>query len=291
MLLNKLKGYIYLVLTFIIWGSLYVAAKSAMADFPPMLVLSARYGIASVLLFFVMKRRGFEKMTKPDKVWLFAIGAVGYFGGIAFQLMGTDLADASLASLINSLNPVLIPIIAFIFLKERLNTGICISIALSVFGVYIILGVGDSSISAAGIIVNLLSLTLWSVSCCMVRKISRAYDPIQITLYAMVTAFMFSLPFAATSVATTGCTVTLNGILSLLYIATVCTALSHVLWNSSLKTLNATTCSLFYPIQPLTSAVLAITVLGEEITKEFIIGAIIICLGILLAVLGTNKGE
>lgn len=288
LLSEKTMGYIYLVATFIMWGSLYVAAKYVMAEVPPLMVLAARYGISAIVLYFIMKRRGFKKVKKEDKKIFFAIGATGYFLGIAFQLMGNDLLDASLSSLINSLNPVVIPIIATFFLKEKLNRQIIISIILSVIGVYIILGVGGN-ISALGIIVNILSLLFWSVSCCMVRKISADYDPIQLTLYAMAIALIFAIPAGVINVIIVPATLSLKGVLALLYIALVCTALSHVCWNRSLKILNATTCSLFYPIQPLTSAVLAIVVLGEVITKSFIVGAIIISIGIIMAVMGNKE--
>lgn len=288
LLSEKTMGYIYLVATFIMWGSLYVAAKYVMAEVPPLMVLAARYGISAIVLYFIMKRRGFKKVKKEDKKIFFAIGATGYFLGIAFQLMGNDLLDASLSSLINSLNPVVIPIIATFFLKEKLNRQIIISIILSVVGVYIILGVGGN-ISALGIIVNILSLLFWSVSCCMVRKISADYDPIQLTLYAMAIALIFAIPAGVINVIIVPATLSLKGVLALLYIALVCTALSHVCWNRSLKILNATTCSLFYPIQPLTSAVLAIVVLGEVITKSFIVGAIIISIGIIMAVMGNKE--
>lgn len=290
--MEKKLGYIYLILTFFLWGSLYVAAKYAMTAMSPMFLLMLRYGLSAIVLYFVMKKRGFKKVEKKHRKAFLAIGVIGYFGGIAFQLTGTQLLDASLSSLINSLNPVVIPIIAALFLNEKLNKRIVISILLSVIGVYIILGVGNcENVTVTGIMVNILSLLFWSVSCCIVRSISSDYDPIQITLYAMAIAFGFSLPFAISSAVVSDCTVSLSGIISLLYIALVCTALSHVLWNSSLKILNATTCSLLYPIQPLTSAVLAIVVLNEEISKEFVIGAIIICIGILLAVFGSEKEE
>lgn len=285
---EKNMGYIYLILTFIMWGSLYVAAKYAMAEVPPLMVLATRYGISVIVLYLVMRKRGFKKVKKEHKKILFAIGAVGYFGGIAFQLMGTNLLDASLSSLINSLNPVVIPIIAATFLNEKLNMKISISIILSVIGVYIILGVGGNA-SALGIIVNILSLIFWSVSCCMVRGISAEYDPIQTTLYAMAIALIFAIPAGVVNVILVPTTLSIKGILSLLYIALICTALSHVCWNRSLKILNATTCSLFYPIQPLTSAVLAIVVLGETITASFIVGAVVICTGILMAVIGTKE--
>lgn len=285
---EKTMGYIYLVATFIMWGSLFVATKYVMAEVPPLMVLATRYGLSVIVLYFIMKRRGFKKIKKEDKKILFAIGSVGYFLGIAFQLMGNDLLDASLSSLINSLNPVVIPIIATIFLNEKLNWQIVLSILFSVIGVYIILGVGGN-ISTMGIIVNILSLLFWSVSCCMVRKISADYDPIQLTLYAMAIALIFAIPAGVVNVILVPSTISFKGILSLLYIALICTALSHVYWNRSLKILSATTCSLFYPIQPLTSAILAIVILGEVITKSFVIGAIIICVGIILAVIGNKE--
>ncbi len=282
--MSKTMGYIYLVLTFIIWGSLYVAAKSVMSEIPPTAVLAARYAVAVIVLYFVMRRRGFKKIKKEHRKMLFAVGFVGYFCGIAFQLAGNDLVNASLSSLINSLNPVVIPIIAAIFLKEKLTYKTVISIILSVIGVYIILGVGGGG-SFWGIAVNILSLLFWSASCCMVRGISKDYDPIQITLYAMAIALCFAVPVAVYNISTTPCSLSVNGVLSLLYIGLVCTALSHVFWNRSLKILPATTCSLFYPIQPLTSAVLAIAVLGERLSISFIIGAVIICISMIITVM------
>ena len=222
--MSKTVGYIYLVLTFVIWGSLYVAAKSVMAEIPSTAVLASRYAIAVVALYFVMRKRGFKKIKKEHRKMLFAVGFVGYFCGIAFQLLGTDLIDASLASLINSLNPVVIPIIAAIFLKERLNAKTVMSIILSVIGVYIILGIGGGG-SFWGIVINILSLLFWSASCCMVRGISQDYDPIQITLYAMAIALCFAMPTAIYEVAVTPCHLSCGGLVSLLYKGLVCTEL------------------------------------------------------------------
>ncbi len=276
-------GYIYLVLTFVIWGSLFVCAKSVMAEVPPMAVLAARYAIAVIALYFVMRRRGFKKIKREHKPILFLVGFIGYFCGIAFQLIGNDLVDASLASLINALNPVVIPIIAAVFLKERMSVRTVVSIILSVLGVCIILGV-DGNGGAWGITVNILSLLFWSASCCMVRGISADYDPIEITLWAMVIGLCFSAPCAVYSLVMTPSSLSVSGMLSLLYIGIVCTGLSHVFWNRSLKILPATTCSLFYPIQPLTSAVLAILVLGEQLTASFVIGAVVICISMVLTI-------
>lgn len=65
--LSKIKGYVYLVLTLVIWGSLYVFSKTAMEELPPMALYAVRCTIAVIILFFVMKKRGFKRVKKKDR--------------------------------------------------------------------------------------------------------------------------------------------------------------------------------------------------------------------------------
>lgn len=283
--LNNRKGYIYLILTFFIWGSLYVVSKYAMENLTPIMVLAGRYLFSAIALFIIMKRKGFKKIEKNDRKFFLGVGILGYFIAIMCQLIGTNLVDASVSSLINSLNPVTMPVIAAIFLHEKINIKTCISISLAIIGVYIIIGVSDgSNITPLGLIVNLLSVILWSSSSCMVKSIAPKYDPIQISFFAIVIALCFTIPVTVADMCIEPFKITFTGILALSYIGLVCTALSHTLYNKSLQLLDVTTCSLFYPIQPLTSAVLGIILLGETLTINFVVGGVIICAGILVAV-------
>lgn len=47
---QKRLGYLYLVITFIIWGSIYVVAKYALAVIPPLTVLLGRYALSVLIL-------------------------------------------------------------------------------------------------------------------------------------------------------------------------------------------------------------------------------------------------
>ncbi len=78
-------------------------------------------------------------------------------------------------------------------------------------------------------------------------------------------------------------------LLVLLYVAVCCTAIPHSLWNYSLSRVEASTCSLFYPIQPLTSMVLGVLLLHEHMTLGFFIGAALIVFGVLYSTLGKEK--
>lgn len=71
--------------------------------------------------------------TEGDWKYIWIVGGLGYFVSITFQLIGTKLLDASLASLINGMNPITISLLAAVFLKEKIRkrhiASICISIA------------------------------------------------------------------------------------------------------------------------------------------------------------------
>ena len=284
---QKQLAYTCLLLTFFIWGSLYVVAKYALAVLPPVTVLLCRYGLSVILLFFLMKRRGMKKIAREDWKYFIIIGSVGYFISIACQLLGTSLLDASLASLINALNPVSIPLFAAIFLRERLTGRRIAGIVISIVGVYIILGgAGGASLNIFGILASIGSVLFWSISSVTVRKVAGKYDPVQIALTGMAIALCFNIPAAVWELSTTTMQVhlTASAVFSLIYLAVVGTAVAHTLWNTSLQTLKASTCSMLYPLQPLTSAVLGVLLLHEAITTSFVAGAVVICVGILISV-------
>lgn len=291
--MKKAEGYIYLLLTFVAWGSLYVASKFAMASFSPYVLVFLRYLISVIVLYFVMKKKGIKKLKKGHFKYFLIIGGLGYFLAIECQFLSTALLEASLSSLMNALSPVVMPVTAFILLKERINWKVGAGIALSIVGVCIILGIGGSSeVNIAGMIFGMLSTIFWTINSCYIRKVSDEYDPIQVALYGMAVALCFAAPAAAVSLKFYPIQEILpSAIPAVLYISLACTAFSNVSWNKALHALDATTCAMFYPLQPVISTVLGIILLGEVMTKNFIIGAVVICCGIICSVLSQAKKQ
>ena len=78
---------------------------------------------------------------------------------------------------------------------------------------------------------------------------------------------------------------TVEAVLACIYLGVFGTAVAHTCWNKGLQTLDASTCSMFYPLQPLVSAVLGVLILHEVLTWNFIVGGLIICAGILITVM------
>lgn len=289
---TKQKAYIYLLITTATWGSLFVSSKVILDSIPPFTLLFLRYFIAVIVLFFIYKKGNHQKLNKGDYKNVIAIGFLGHFLGVGLQLVGTDLCDASLAALINSMNPVILILLAIPILKERVTFHKIIAIAATLIGTVIIIGNVKGGSEFLGVLISIGSVIAWSLYSVLIRRFSVKYDSLTMTFYGMLTAAVLSFPFGVYSLMKEQITlsvITPNLVANVLYIGVFCTAFVLLLWNKALSMVDAATCSLFYPVQPLVATLMGIILLSEVITANFIIGGVCIIGGILYAVMMESK--
>ena len=283
-------AYLYLLITFCAWGSLYVVSKFVLGKIPVFTVSFLRNAIAGAALLIILKRRKIKKIEYKDYKYIALIGFAGYFLTTAVQFLGTKLSNASLASLINSMNPITITIFAAIILKEKLTVVKILCIASALYGVFIIAGDVDGSGKALGILASICSIILWSFVTVVIRQITQKYDPFQITVYGILIGAACTLPVSAYEIMTiSDIQFSWEVILSLVYMGLVCTGLAHVLWNKSLSMIEAGTCSLFYPVQPVVAVLLGWLFLGERINRNFVFGAILIIGGVVFCLINRKE--
>ena len=287
-------AYVYLLLTFFLWGSLYVVSKFVLGKLPPFTLAFVRFLLAFAALS-VIDMHPQKKLDRKHYPYVLLIGFGGYFISVGAQLLGTKYAGASVASLLNSMNPVTMTLFGTLLLHERLTTRKVIGIILSIIGVFVILGGGFEGAGIKGILFSLFAVLGWSFISVMTRKITQQYDPLHISHLACGAAAIFYFPaaIAENAIASTNPFPALMGdpacLLSLLYMGIVCTGAAYTLWNKSLSMLDAGTCSAFYPVQPAVSALLGILFLGETLSIRFLAGAALIVCGVLISLL--HHGE
>lgn len=298
---DEVKAYIGLVAVFILWGSLYVVSSVVLKYMPTFMVMFFRFLIAFCALLVIVKVRSRKwkdgrneqgKKTKIDaggRKYILILGVFGYAVSVGVQLLGTKYAGASMASLINALNPVTISLMAVPILGEKLTGNKIVGILLAVFGVYLILG-GGGTVNIPGILLSLVSVLGWSLVSVVTREGLEEYEPLVITRDAIGVAAVCELVFALAEHAITHQSVTVNAavVFGLLFLGIFCTGLTYILWNEGLATLPASNCSALYPIQPLTSTVLGVLLFHEAVGMNFIAGAVCIVVGVLLCLLGGN---
>lgn len=296
---SKNRGVYYALLTLVmvLWGSLYVANKFVLAVVPNWTLLFLRYFCAAVCLTMVQRLRRPAAGAKPRKIaradfkYIVLLGLGGYAVSVGMQQLGTKLSGASLASLINSMNPIFIVVFAILLLHETVTPRKVICILCAVCGAGLIVGGNLEGGHLAGIVFSLLSVLLWAVTSVSMRSFTQRYDALSVTTYGIYIGTLATLPAALWELSVTPDVHLLQPgiLLPLLYIGIVCTTAGHTLWNYCLSKVEASTCSLFYPIQPLASMALGILILHEKITPLFLAGTALILFGVLYSSLGDRK--
>lgn len=285
--MNK-RRLIPLFAAFVLWGSQYVISKIALRTVPPVTLLALRYLVSVPALFIVLRlRHALTPVKKGDWPILFAIGFTGYFASFCLQMLGINRLTGSVSSLLGAMNPIFIPILAAFFLHERITPAKIACVALSMAGVVVIVGV-DGTVDASGALLMLASVFLWSTASIIIRRVSGRYDPMQIALIAILCALPFTGGWSLIELQSAPCSFTLESVLAVLYMGVLGTAVTHSLWNYSLRVMDASFCSMFYPMQPLISSILGVLFLHEAVTPGFVIGALMICCGIVAAVISAK---
>ena len=285
--MNK-RRLIPLFAAFVLWGSQYVLSKIALRTVPPVTLLALRYLVSVPALFIVLRlRHALTPVKKGDWPILFAIGFTGYFASFCLQMLGINRLTGSVSSLLGAMNPIFIPILAAFFLHERITPAKIACVALSMAGVVVIVGV-DGTVDASGALLMLASVFLWSTASIIIRRVSGRYDPMQIALIAILCALPFTGGWSLIELQSAPCSFTLESVLAVLYMGVLGTAVTHSLWNYSLRVMDASFCSMFYPMQPLVSSILGVLFLHEAVTPGFVIGALMICCGIVAAVISAK---
>jgi drug/metabolite transporter (DMT)-like permease len=212
---------------------------------------------------------------------------VGYGVSIGFQFVGTKLSNASNGSLVTSSVPAFILVFAALIMHERITIRRLWALIISTIGVLVVIDLRNSSLSSEMFVGNLYlvgaSIT-WALYSVLIRKVTRDLDTLPVSLVAFLGGFAVSIPAGAWEMSAGGIgQITPSVVLGVLYLGVVSTALAMYLWNNAFAILEAGVASLTLFAQPLVGAGLGALLLGEKLSPTFLIGGVLICLGLWLA--------
>lgn len=280
--MNRKSGtaiaYISLIIVFFCWGSVYVANRYILRALTPMELACCRFLVSSISLggALLLKKERIQ-VKKAHWGYMLFIGFMGYYLSMECTLLSVKYANASMASLINSLNPVFITVFAAFFLKEKLTVNKVFCLVAALVGVYIVSSGDTQGTQVMGVVYGIGSIVTWAWTAMYSRRMSAYYSPLVITFLGITISLIFHIPTAAVSMAQEGLPSISPVIVACILYSGLCgTAIPQFLWNFSLSRLEASTCSMFYPLMPIFSALLGVALLGEQLSTRFFIGGALI---------------
>ena len=288
---TKPKGQAFglLFITFFIWGSVYVGGKLVAGDLPPALVACLRCCTAMVPLLLMARKHLGCKIDREDWKYFILVGCMGYFLTLFLIQLGISLTGSAMVSLLNALTPVSVTILAALLLKERITPIKVLCLVLALAGTVVITQGAGSQGEVLGIAVVLLSVVAWGFASVFMRRLTAKYPAVLVTTYGMAISLLFHIPAGIFSAVTQPVNVSPKVVLTILYLGFFGSGFAQFTWTKCLSLLPASTCSLFYPLQPAFSALLGAAILHETFTPAFFFGLLLISADVALSTWETQR--
>lgn len=290
-MIDKSRGQAFglLFLTFFLWGSVYVGGKLLTQELSPALVACLRCSTAMVPLLLMARPHLRTKVQREDWKYFILVGVLGYFLTIFLIQIGIALTGSAMASLINALTPVSVTILAALLLKETITPVKLICLALALAGTAVITQGAGSQSELLGIAAVLISVVFWGFASVFMRRLTAKYPAVLVTTYGMAISLIFHIPAGILAYASQPVAFTPKIVLVVLYLGFFGSGVAQYTWTRCLSILPASTCSLFYPLQPVFAALLGAVILKETFTSTFAIGLALISLDVVLSTWETKK--
>jgi drug/metabolite transporter (DMT)-like permease len=193
---------IAVAVTLVLWSSAFVAIRHLGGAFSPGALSLGRLLIGSLALGVVLRLRGWTTPGRRDWPGLVVVGLL-WFGLYNVALnAGEHRVDAGTAAMLVQLSPVLVAVLAPVFLKERATPMLGVGLLVAFAGVVLIATStsGGGSRDPWGVLLCLVSASAYAVSLIVQKPLVSRLSAIEVTWVACTVGALACLPFAGSLV-------------------------------------------------------------------------------------------
>ena len=277
--MQKYMGEIALSITAIIWGSGFVASAIALEHFTPYQILAIRFIIGAIILSVIFHKR--LKNIKKATIIQGAIIGIFLYVAFALQTVGLQYTTPSKNAFLTAVNVVIVPFIAFVMYKRKIDSYELFGAILAMIGV----GVLSLKLSAGVNIGDLLTLGCafgFAFHIFYTAKYVKDSDPVLLTLIQMMTAAIIGV-IVVLFKGETSFSVQREGVLSLLYLGVFSTTIAYLLQTVAQKMITETKAAIILSTESFWGMVFSVAILHEAMTIKMVLGAILILVAIIIS--------
>ena len=275
----------------LIWSSAFTSAKILVTAASPLMVLSLRFLISGLLGIALARMLGQKiQLNRGEWTVVVIIGISQNALYLAFNFIAMQWIEASLASIIASLLPLLVAAVCLVFLGEKTGFKGMLGLTVGFGGVLVIMLDKLSGSSASlGMILCLIGVAALAGATLYVgRVMSLNKNVVMIVglqmLVGSITLFPFSLIFETWNIEWST-----SFILAFLYTTLVPGLLGTIIWFLLVKRIGPVRAATFHFLNPFFGVLVAALILAEPLSVWDGIGVTIIMAGILLVQLNREK--
>ncbi len=274
-----------LLFTVVIWGWTFVATRICLEFLSPAELLGLRLLIGLPVLVVVVILKKIKFRFTPGEWKQILIGSAVITLHFLVQITGLQYTTATNTGWIISVSPLVMAVLAFFFLKEKIGKNQIIAIAVATFGILLLMSHGDLThlgfLTSLGDWLVLISAHTWAIYTVVTRNLSKTQHPLAITVGVLTPALIVMTVYMAfTSEWTKFAHLPAKGVVALLFLAIVGLALGHWFWQEGVAKVGAARAGIYLYLEPVATTALAIPLLGEPFGWVAAAGATLVLLGV-----------
>lgn len=269
----------------LLWASAFSIGKLAMADCPPLFVLTARFLIAGVVVIGAAAAFGVPlKLSRRDTLVFAALGVANQAVYLGLGYVAMKSISSGLAALVISANPILTAVLAAMFLNEQVTWRKVIGLLLGIGGVAFVVegrlvGGVDHPVGIALSIAALASLVGGTI---LYKKFAPTGGLWVGNGVQSLSAGFATLPFAFMFESVGDIVPSWRLLASVAYLALLVSVFAYLLWFHMLNVSGATAASAYHFVMPPLGMLFGWLLLGERIAVTDLVGILPVAIGIYL---------
>jgi len=271
------------------WGGNIVLARGVADIIPPVSFAFWRWTIAFVILLPFTWRTARQDWSQVVKSWKLMSGlsilGISVFNTMLYTAVHTTTAING--AMIQTTMPAVIILATLVMFKEKVTRLQILGVAICIIGAFIVIlrGRWNTLLGmsfAPGDILMMGAVIVYALYSALLRQ-RPAIHPLSFLIYTFGLGVIFLLPVYIWELAGSATmTLTLQVVLSILYVALFPSILAYFCWNRGVEVIGANRAGLFINLIPVFASILAILFLGETLQAFHIIGMVLILGGMIL---------
>lgn len=295
---TKLKGYICLVITSVVWGSTWVASKLAVKEIPALQLAGMRQLIAGTLLvsFFYFAKK-LPVPTGRQFRWLAMMALLSFIMANGLSTLGIEYIASGLGALIGALYPLCVVLIERLFFKKKnMNKLTFVGLFLGIAGITIVFYENafttHSKSFIIGIVLSLIAMTSWSLGTVFLARNKENINPyygigwqMMMSSVVLISYSLFTKKFVPIP------SISLHSWMLIFYLILLGSIGAFAAFIYSMKVLSPSIASLYAYINPLVAMLIASVVVPEKLTIHILWGSIVTLTGVYLVNMSVKKKQ
>lgn len=266
----------------VLWSSAFTAARIAVQDAPPFMLLSFRFLIAGLLavgLAWLLGQRARLNRAQWLSVILFGVFQNALYLGMNFWAM--QRVEAGLAAIIASMLPISVAACSWLLFREKLGRLGVAGMLAGLAGVLIIMTARlQGGVDMFGVLLCLVGLAALTTATLLMRGTNSSGNVLMVVGLQMLagSAVLFPLS-AAFEIWEVNLTLSLG--LAFGYMLFFPGLIATIIWFALVNRIGATRAATFHFLNPFLGVLVATVMLNEHVSARDALGVAIISAGIL----------